>query len=413
MTPELPSATRSRRKLLNDLAARTAAPRMKAWKLWDTDGLHLLVQPTGAKWWRFDYRFLGRRKTISFGVYPTVSLAAAREKRREARERLQAGEDPSRARQVAKLRAQASTADTFAKVALEWQAAKARTYAPATRTKVTILLTRHLLPHLGPLPIAAITPRQVLTVLRLLERADKIDTMHRVKEIASMIFRYAVGEDLVERDPTGDLRGLLRPLQHRHHAAVTEPAAVGALLRAISALRPGVVKHAMQLAPYVFVRPGELRLARWTEIDLEAALWRIPAARTKTRAEHLVPLARQAVALLRAAQEDARDSVFVFPSPRSAKRPLSNMAMTAALRTMGYEHDVMTPHGFRAMARTLLDERLRFHHDVIELQLAHTVPGTLGATYNRAKHLEERTRMMQVYADYLDELRAARTAAIA
>jgi len=370
----------------------------------DGGGMYLLVTQAG-KYWRLDYRYLGKRKTLALGVYPAVSLASARKRRDEARTLLAEGIDPSLAKQDERLARSAAAQQTFEVVAKQWMEKIAPTRTASTQEKVQRWLDQNLIPVIGKKPIAEIKPRDVLAAMQKMEARGAVESAHRVKQLCGQIFRFAVALDLVERDITVDLRGALAPTVRRNFSAITEPKQVGALMRAIYDYHgfPAAVA-ALKLAPLVFVRPGELRAAEWTEFDLDAAEWRIPAAKMKMKIEHLVPLSRQAVDILRDLHPITGDGRYVFPSLRS-KACMSENTINAALRYMGYSKEVMTGHGFRAMARTILDEVLGERPDLIEHQLAHTVRDPLGRAYNRTSHLPARREMMQRWADYLDKLR--------
>lgn len=399
--------TRRTTNTLTDNAIRRARPKDAPYRLRDGEGLALVIPPAGARWWRFDYRFAGKPRTISLGVYPTVTLSQARERRLQARRDVDAGVDPSAKRQREKHRARIAHQDgTFEAIGREWLEKQRIVRAESTMTRNEGVLTRFAFPALGRLPIGQLEPPDLLAMLRPLEAREKHETAHRLRELCGAICRYAVATGRAVRDPTADLRGALTPVPTAHYGAVTSPEAIGALLRALDGYTGSrVVAYALRLAPLVFVRPGELRGAEWSELDLDQALWRIPSQRVKTRETHLVPLSRQAVELFTAAKAHSRGSRYVFPSSRTIERPLSDMALAAALRRLGYDSAEMTPHGFRALARTALDEQLHVRAEIIELQLAHVVPGALGATYNRSQYLDERRAMMQRWADYLDELR--------
>ncbi len=371
-------------------------------KLTDGRGLYLFLTPAGGKIWRYDFRLHGQRRTIALGTYDDLSLAAAREKLREARALVAAGQDPVEARRESRRRAR--SADTLATVADEWIGKQPM--SPATRKKKRLFLRLYVLPSLGARPVATMSPVHVLELLRPIEARGRLDTAHRVKQLIGQILRYAIATGRATDDATAHLRGALAPVTVRNHAAPTTPRAVGAVLRALDSYQGSPIVAAMlRLAPLVFVRPGELRRAEWSELDLAGAVWRIPAGKMKMRADHLVPLSRQAVAILEALVPVTGGRRYVFASPRHRDRPVSDMTLNAALRALGLPPTVITPHGFRAMARTLLDEQLRCPPDVIEVQLAHVVRGPLGATYNRSQYLEARTAMMQTYADFLDSLR--------
>jgi integrase len=377
----------------------------KSYKLADEKGMYLLVTPAGGKLWRLDYRHGGKRKTMALGAYPDVTLADARGKRDEARKQLAAGIDPMAERAALKA-SRVADGETFEVIAREWFAKYQPAWAENHSKKIIQRFEKDLFPWLGARPIRDITAPELLTVLRRIEARGAVDTAHRAHQNCSQVFRYAVATGRCERDPSGDLRGALPPVKGNHFAALLEPRAIGALLRDIDAYQGGfVVKSAMQLAPLVFVRPGELRQAEWKDIDMDRAEWAYLVTKTKT--EHIVPLSAQAVAVLRELHPLTGHGRFVFPSARtpSGDRCLSENAVLAALRRMGYAKDEMCGHGFRAMARTILHETLGFAPEPIEHQLAHRVPDALGRSYNRTKFLDERKRMMQRWADYLDGLK--------
>lgn len=372
----------------------------------DGQGLYLHVKPAG-KYWRMNYRHQGKQKTLALGIYPEVSLAKARQRRDKARELLADGIDPSTAKRQEKQTSLDAAAHTFEAVARDWLAKTAAKRVEITQQKVTAWLERDVLPYIGKMPISTIGPRDVLDrVIRKVEARAAIDTAHRVKQLCGQIFRYAVVSGLADRDVTTDLREALATKTEKHFAAITEPKEAGALLRSIHSYtgHPYTVA-AMKLAPLVFVRPGELRAAEWTEIDLDTAEWRIPASRMKMDNDHIVPLPGQAVEILRSLQPITGHGRYVFPSIRTGERPMSENTVNSALRAMGYGADVHTGHGFRAMARTIMDEVLGERVDLIEHQLAHAVKDTNGRAYNRTAHLPARRDMMQRWADYLDKLR--------
>ena len=397
--------------MLTDTNIRKAKPRVKAFKLFDAGGLYLEVNPAGGKWWRWKYRHGGKEKRLSLGVYPDVSLKSARAKRDAARQQLAAGIDPGYARRSEKI-ARAG-AESFEAIAREWHAKFSPGWVASHGDRIIRRFESDLFPWLGTRPIAEIKAPELLAVLRRIESRGALETAHRAMQNCGQVFRYAVATGRAERDPTGDLRGALPPPLEKHHASILEPMLVGNLLRAIDSYEGYfVTKCALRLAPLVFVRPGELRKAQWSEIDLEKAEWRIPAARMKMREQHIVPLSRQAIAILRELEPltnhgiDARPNAprYVFPSARSRERPMSENAVLAALRRMGYAKDEMTGHGFRSMASTLLHEQ-GWNHHVIERQLAHAERNAVSAAYNFAEHLPERRKMMQAWADYLDGLK--------
>ncbi len=388
---------------LSDPAIKKAKPADKSYKLADEKGLYLLVSHTG-KYWRMDYRFAGKRKTLALGVYPDVSLASAREKRDNGRRLIANDIDPGELKKTAKAMRVERAANSFEAVAREWFAKHLADKAKTHRDKVISRLEKDIFPWLGGRPIAEIEPPEILAAVRRIEGRGALDTSHRVLQSCGQIFRYAVATGRAKRDPTGDLRGALPPVKTTHLAAITDPKAVGELLRAVDGFKGSFqVQCALRLAPMLFVRPGELRKAKWVDIDLEAAEWRYLVTKTKT--EHIVPLASQTVAILRELQPLSGHREHVFPG-REPQKPMSDAAINAALRRMGYDTKTeITGHGFRAMARTLLHEELGFAPEVIEHQLAHKVPDTLGAAYNRTKFLKRRKEMMQAWADYLDRLK--------
>ncbi|MCC6165002.1 MAG: tyrosine-type recombinase/integrase [Acidobacteria bacterium] len=388
---------------LSDARIRRTKAGATPVRLSDGDGLFLLVQPSGSALWRFDYILQGRRSTLSFGAYPEVSLALARQRRAEVRAKVAAGIDPSRERREA--REAAVQAMTFAEVADEWLERQKHVLAAVTFEKATWMLKSLVNPWLGKRPIAEIEPPELLSVLRRIESRGKHETAHRTKQRCGQVFRYAIATGRAQRDPSADLRDALTPVRSQHRAAVTHPEQVGELLNAIDGYHGSfVVRAALQLAPLVFVRPGELRKAEWSEIDLDAAEWRIPAERMKMREAHIVPLSTQAVAILQELRPLTEHSRYVFPSIRTITRPMSDGTINAALRRLGYDSDQHVGHGFRAMASTLLNE-MGWAPDVIERQLAHAPRNKVRAAYNRAQHLAERRKMMQVWADFLAGLR--------
>lgn len=387
--------------MLSDTKIRMAKPHEKPYKLFDGGGLYVIVNPSGTRWWRFRYRYYGKERSLSFGVYPDVSPKDAREKRDDARRLLARGVDPSVKRQTEKL----AKAETFRANAEEWLELQAKKFAPSTLGKAMWMLEEFVYPRLGSWPIADIGAPELLKVLKRIESQGAHETAHRVKQRCGQIFRYAIAKGR-SRDITADLRGALAPVVSGHHAAITEPAKIGGLMWAIDGYEgQPTTTAALKLAPLVFVRPGELRAAQWSEIDLDAAEWRIPARRMKMRERHIVPLCRQAVAILRELRKITGAGTFVFPSLRGRERPMSENAITAALRRMGYSREEMTGHGFRAMASTCLNEQ-GWHPDLLELQLAHAERNKVRAAYNRAERLAERCRMMQAWGDYLHGLRA-------
>ena len=385
---------------LTEARIRRARPKERPYKLRDGGGLYLLITPTDAKQWRLRYAIGGRESMLSLGSYPATSLKAARARRAEVRAALEAGKNPAAERRAER----AHSANTFETIAREWLAKQP--FAPKTLAKAVWTFEDLLFPYIGSQPITALTAPELLEVFRRLERRGKHETAHRSKQRVGQVLRYAIATGRAQRDPTADLRGALAPINVTNRAAVTDPREVAQLLRALDGYKGHpIVEAALKLAPLVFVRPGELRAAEWAEINLEAGEWRIAAHRTKMRRPHLVPLAKQAAAILREVEPLTGRGRYVFPSPRTSQRPLSDNAITAALRRIGYTGEQMSWHGFRAMASTLLNE-LGFPPDIIELQLAHQERDEVRAAYNRAQRLDERRKMMHAWADYLDSLRA-------
>jgi len=373
-------------------------------RLADQDGLHLVILPTGKRYWRWDYRHAGRRKQLSFGKYPIVSLVRAREKRLEAQQLLDAGTDPSLDRKRTKI---AMAEHTFRAVAKEWLEKEAHTLGPRTVEKKRAQLDRYLLPALGPLPIATIQPPELWALLKPIERLSKHDTAHRVRQMASEIFRFAITTSRATINPATHLAGALKPVQTRHHPAIIEPRAVGQLLTAIDhADGSPFIVGALRVAPLLFVRSSELRDAVWTEFDLPGAMWRIPAARMKVKGgtDHLVPLSRQALAILRDLKVIAGNNPLVFQGLKHPSRPISDATLPTVLRRLGYSREQQSFHGFRTIAATHLRE-IGFDNDLVELQLAHKIANPVRAAYDRAARVPERVAMMQAYADHLDRLK--------
>ncbi len=381
---------------LSDTAIKSAKPSEKQVKLSDEKGLFLLVAPSGGKWWRFKYRIGGKEKLLSLGTYPEVSLKDARQRRDDARKLLAGGVDPSENRKATKAAKAESAGNSFEVIAREWFAKFSAGWVKSHADKIINRLEKDIFPWIGRKPIADITAPELLAALRRIESRGAVETAHRAHQNCGQVFRYAVATGRALRDPSPDLRGALSPVQGTHLAAITDPKKVGELLRAIDGYEGQfVTKCALRLAPLTFVRPNELRKAEWTEIDLDKAEWNIPAERMKMRTAHLVPLSTQAVEILRELKPLTEISKYVFPSARTNARPMSDNAILSALRRMGYAKEEMSGHGFRAMARTILDEVLKVRPDFIEHQLAHAVKDPNGRAYNRTTHLPERIEMMK------------------
>ncbi len=387
---------------LTDTAIRNAKPGPKTKRLFDGGGLYLEISSTGSKLWRLKYRIAKREKRLAFGIYPEVSLKDARMKRDDARKLLATGVDPNAQRKAIEFH----NASTLEAVAREWFAKFSPSWSADHAERVIRRFERDIFPWMGARPIGEITAPELLTALRRVENRGVIETAHRVLQNCSQVFRYAVATGRSQRDPTSDLRGALPPARGKHFASITEPKAIGELLRAIGGYKGSFITQcALRLAPLVFVRPGELRRAEWAELDLDAAEGRIPASKMKMRVIHVVPLSSQAVSILRELHPLTGNGKYVFPGTRTKDRPMSENTVLAALRRMGYGTNDMTGHGFRSMACTILNEQ-GWDRDVIERQLAHAERDNVRAAYNYAEHLQERRRMMQAWAEYLDTLSA-------
>jgi integrase len=391
--------------MLTDTQVRQAKPAEKALRLWDERGLYLEVTPAGGKVWRFKYRINGKEKRLGLGRYPDTGLKEARERREEARKLVAAGVDPSVQRKAQKTAAELQAANSFEVVAREWFLRYSSNWADSHSKTVLRRLEKDIFPWMGDRPISEITAPELLAVIRNVEGRGALETAHRELNICGQVFRYAVATGRADRDPSGDLRGALPPVQSKHLAAITDPKRLGEILRILDTYQGGlIVRCALRLAPMIFVRPGELRHARWIDVALEKGEWRYAVRKTHT--DHIVPLSTQAIAILRELQPLTGRREWVFPSGRSPLRPMSENAVLAALRSLGIEKEEMSSHGFRATARTLLDEELSFRVEIIEMQLAHRVKDVHGQAYNRTRFLDERHNMMQAWADYLDGLKA-------
>ncbi|MDD3295559.1 MAG: integrase arm-type DNA-binding domain-containing protein [Geobacteraceae bacterium] len=399
---------------LTDLQVKNAKPGEKPSTLFDGGGLYLWIdrqkhdankKPLPAsKLWRLKYRFNGKEKLLSLGKYPDISLAEARNRRHEARNKIANGIDPSEVRKAQKA-AQTEQETTFEVVAREWFNQKKSEWVETHAVMVMSRLEKYTFPVIGNRPISEIKAPEILKMIKAIEAQGTIETAYRTKVIIGQVFRYAVVTGRAQSDPTTALRGELASRKPKHHASITDPKDVAILLKAIDAYQGGfVVRQALRLAPLVFVRPGELRKAEWAEIDLENAEWNIPAEKMKMKQPHLVPLSQQAVEIIKELQQVTGGGKYLFPG--RASKPMSENGVNAGLRYLGYDKDTMTGHGFRAMARTILDEVLQVRVDLIEHQLAHAVKDPLGRAYNRTTHLEARKEMMQQWADYLDILKA-------
>lgn len=392
---------------LNVSKIKALKPRARDYKMSDGRGLYLLVTKGGGKLWRFKYRRGGKEKLLTLGAFPDVGLKAARDMRDAARERLAEGIDPGAERKSIEEADTTSERDGFEPVAREWFAKRKTSWADSHSSRIIRRLERDVFPWLGRTHVAEIEAPDVLTVVRRIEERGSVETAHRALRDISSIFRYGIATARLTRNPAGDLRGALQPVRKSHFPAITDPVEAGKLLRAIEGYRGDhVTRCALRLAPLVFVRPGELRGAEWSEFDLAAGEWRIPGTKMKGRADHIVPLAPQALEILRDIEPLTRCGRFVFPNARHADRSMSENTLLGALRSLGYDKTRMVPHGFRAMFRTLADEVLHERVDLIEHQLAHNVRDTLGRAYNRTQHLTERRAMMKRWASYLDVLRA-------
>lgn len=390
---------------LTDTAIRNAKPGSKQYKLSDEKGMYLLVNKAG-KYFRLDYRFDEKRKTLALGVYPDVSLKKARQKRDDARSMIADGVDPAQHRKNEKASKKDLAANSFEAVAREWFGKNLHTWTEGHSRTIISRLENNIFPWLGSCPIAEVTPQELLKSLRRIESRGALETAHRVLQICSKIFRYAIATQRAKRDPAADLRGALPPTKPKHMATITDPKKIGALLRAIDDYEghPTTI-CALKLAPLVFVRPGELRHAEWQEINFEHKQWKIPAEKMKMSSPHIVPLSTQAIIVLKDIEPLTGHGKYVFPSLRSPKRAMSNNTILAALRRIGYAKEEMSGHGFRAMASTILHEQGQ-PPEIIERQLAHAEKNKVKAAYNHAQYLQERTKMMQEWADYLDELKS-------
>ena len=390
--------------MLTDTKLRGLKPKTSVYRVADTNGLCIEVRTTGAKLWRYRYRYAGKASMAALGEYPMMGLANARAERDRMRALVKGGANPGHVTRVERAAQVERAETTFAAVAIELLAKRAKEGLGVGSVKRERRLIEKDMASIGGLPVADVTAPALLAALRKLEQRGVVETAHRARALAGQVFRYAIATGRATHNPAADLAGALEQPKVQHFASITEPAKVGELLRTLQSYRGSpVTVAALRLAPLVFVRPGELRQARWADIDLDASEWRFIASKIGT--PHIVPLSEQAVAILRDLQPLTGRSEYVFPGVRSARRPMSENTVNAALRYMGIDGDTMSGHGFRAMARTILDEVLQFRPDYIEHQLAHAVRDPNGRAYNRTAHLPERRKMMQAWADYLDQLR--------
>ena len=398
---------------LTEAAAKQAKPKDKPYKLPDGGGMYLEVMPTGSKYWRLKYRYGGKEKRLAFGVYPVVSIAVAREKARLAKADLAEGNDPSEIKKQQKISKQISINNSFEAIALEFiEKRKAEGAAQVTLDKLNWIVEKKLCPFIGGIPVSEITPVQILNALRRIEADGLHETANRAKRVAGQVLRYSVATGRCERDATQDLKGSLVIKKAEHRAAVTTPEELRRVLVAMDGFKgTPEVKAALLLTPMLFQRPGEIRHMEWSEINWEQEYWEIPAEKMKMRLSHIVPLSSQAILILKNLHPITGSGLYVFPSARRGGRPLSEGGVRKALRTLGFANEQVTPHGFRATARTIMDEVLGFRVDYIEQQLAHAVKDANGRAYNRTKHLPERKQMMQAWADYLDQLKIRTTIA--
>lgn len=387
--------------MLTDTKIKSLKPKESPYKLSDGNGLFMIINPAGSKWWRFRYTLDGKEKTISVGVYPDVSLQAAREKTIECRKLVAGGIDPSDVRKEKK----AEVEHTFEKVSREWLEKNKKVWSTLHYEKVERFLNADMIPYFGEKPITKITPSDVISALKKIEERGAFDRARRARRAVSLVFRYAMSNEWCTFDPAATVDNALTKFERGHFSALTDPKDVAVLLRAIDSYTGGfVVKNALCLAPYLFVRPGELRQMEWSEIDFDSGIWSIPASKMKSRQPHIVPLSEQVIDILKQVHELTGNGKYVFPNARTENKPISSCAMKVALRALGYG-DSMTIHGWRAVFRTIGDEVLQFQYHHMEAQLAHCVRDPNGRAYNRTAHIEKRKEMMQTWSDYLDKLK--------
>ena len=387
-------------------SVKHARPREKAYKLSDRDGLYLLVKPSGTRYWRMNYRFGGQQRTLSFGRWPEILLGEAREMLLEARRELAKGRDPIEQAKLEKIAKSLEATNTFETIAKEWLEKVEKEGAAAMTLKKARWLLEQTYPTLGKRPITEITAHELLLVLKKVEASKRYDTANRIRSTCSQVYRYAIATARAERDICADLRGALVNPKTTHRAAITTPKEAGELLRAIEDYEGhSLTRIALKLLPHLFVRPGDLRCAEWSEFDFDKAVWTIPDYKMKMRRPHAVPLSKQAITIIGEIEHDASYSSFLFPSLRALDRPMSDNTINAALRRLGFSKDQMTGHGFRAMAATLLNEMGKWNPDAIERQLAHAEGNSIRRAYARGQYWDERVRMMQHWSNHLDKLR--------
>lgn len=392
---------------LTDTKLRNAKPKESNYKLYDADNLYIIITPSGGKWWRYNYSFGGKSKTLSLGTYPSVSLAEARERRAQAAKLVDADINPSEDRKDRKRKVRLDALNTFEAVANDWHALHTQNYSESHQRKIKSWLVTHLLPAIGSKPVTSITSPMILDAVTRLQNEHKLDTAHRVIQVAGQIFRYAIQKGLATYNPATDLKGAVPPPVVKHMAAMIEVEDFAKLLRSIDAYSGTLtVQCALKLAPLLFQRIGELRRMKWADLNFEKSEWRYLV--TKTDTLHIVPLSRQALEIIETMRPYSGRSAFVFPGARTHERPMSDNAINAALRNMGYDtQSEITGHGFRAIAQTLGEQELGFEPKHIERQLAHSVANPLGEAYERSQFLADRKVLMQRWADYLDELKSA------
>lgn len=393
---------------LTDTTARNAKPAEKQFKLADEKGLFLLISPAGGKYWRMKYRYAAKEKTLALGVYPEVSLKEARIARDDARKLLSNGVDPGAIKKAEKVARIAAAGNSFKAVSLEWLVKQMPRWSERHHERITRRLEQYAYNDLGSLPVSEVKAPTVLAVLRKLESKRTLHTAAKVRQAIGQVMRYAVATGRAEYDPTASLKGAIETYAVKHMASVTDPKKVGAILRMFDAFDGTHTVHsALRLAPLLFARPGELRQMRWADLDMDAGLWLLDRGSMKMRRDHIVPLSSQAKAIIEEMRPFSGHLEYVFPNARDPKRPMSDAAVNAGMRRLGIDtQEELTGHGFRAMARTILRERLKFDAEIIECQLSHVKQGSLGGAYDRTQFLDDRIQMMQAWADYLDDLKA-------